>query len=192
MTGRSDGRTLAGQKIVAMTWIGDGGSSFPPACFTKWANFAAAQKAPFVLILKIIVGLSTPVRKQLPLENLADRAKGLWGGRLQSTSSSNGNDVVACTRLPNTVSVPGLGEGPILIEAKTHSCACVTRSTIPPKYVPKEVCALIVKRATRSRETKVFVERKLLEPGQEKLEEKTTRCSRETGSLRRIRRCRRP
>src|SRR2546430_6633177 len=57
-----------------MTWIGDGGSS--TGVFHEGLNFAATQKAPFVLILENnLWAYSTPVRKQVPLENLADRAK---------------------------------------------------------------------------------------------------------------------
>jgi len=62
--------------------------------FTKDWNFAAAQKAPFVLILEIILwAYSTPVRKQVPLENLADRPKA-YG---IDSYIVDGNDVVAFT-----------------------------------------------------------------------------------------------
>src|SRR5258705_5355649 len=74
MTGVAMAGRYLGQKIGAMTWIGDGGSS--TGGFHEGLNFAAPQKAPFVLILEDNLGAdSTPVRKQVPLENLADRAK---------------------------------------------------------------------------------------------------------------------
>src|SRR6266404_5329447 len=82
------GRYL-GQKIVAMTWIGDGGSS--TGVFHEGLNFAATQKAPFVLILENnLWAYSTPVRRQVPLENLADRAKA-YG---IASYIVDGNDVV--------------------------------------------------------------------------------------------------
>src|SRR5579884_842581 len=89
MTGVAIGARYLGQKIVAMTWIGDGGSS--TGVFHEGLNFAATQKAPFVLVLENnLWAYSTPVRRQVPLENLADRAKA-YG--IQSYIV-DGNDVV--------------------------------------------------------------------------------------------------
>jgi len=90
MAGVAIGSRYLGQKIVTMTWIGDGGSS--TGVFHGGLNFAATQKAPFVLILENNQwAYSTPVRRQVPLENLADRAKA-YG--IQSYIV-DGNDVVA-------------------------------------------------------------------------------------------------
>jgi len=50
MTGVAMAGRYLGQKTVAMTWIGDGGSS--TGVFHEGLNFAATQKAPFVLILE--------------------------------------------------------------------------------------------------------------------------------------------
>src|SRR2546427_4909053 len=69
MTGVALAGRYLGQEIVAMTWIGDGGSS--TGVFHEGLNFAATQKAPFVLILENnLWAYSTPVRRQVPLENL--------------------------------------------------------------------------------------------------------------------------
>src|SRR6201986_2035161 len=74
MTGVAMAGRYLGQKIVAMTWLGDGGSS--TGVFHEGLNFAATQKAPFVLILENNQwAYSTPVKRQVPIENLADRAK---------------------------------------------------------------------------------------------------------------------
>src|SRR5256886_4077387 len=90
MTGVAMAGRYLGQKIVTMTWIGDGGSS--TGVFHEGLNFAATQKAPFVLILENnLWAYSTPVRKQVPLENLADRAKA-YG---IDSYIVDGNDVVA-------------------------------------------------------------------------------------------------
>jgi TPP-dependent pyruvate/acetoin dehydrogenase alpha subunit len=129
------GRYL-GQKIVAMTWIGDGGSS--TGVFHEGLNFAATQKAPFVLILENnLWAYSTPVRRQVPLENLADRAKA-YGIHSYIV---DGNDVVAMYKTAKeAVDRARAGEGPILIEAKTFRRLGHAQHD-PAEYVPKEMRA---------------------------------------------------
>ena len=83
------GRYL-GQKIVTMTWIGDGGTS--TGVFHEGLNLAAVQKAPFVLIVENNRwAYSTPVEKQAALTDLADRARA-YGVK---SAIVDGNDVVA-------------------------------------------------------------------------------------------------
>src|SRR5262249_28757079 len=98
-------------------------------------NFAATQKAPFVLILENNQwAYSTPVRRQVPLENLADRAKA-YG--IQSYIV-DGNDVVAVyTTSKEAVDRARNGEGPILIEAKSFRRMGHAQHD-PAEYVPKE------------------------------------------------------
>jgi len=129
------GRYL-GQKIVAMTWIGDGGSS--TGVFHEGLNFAATQKAPFVLILENnLWAYSTPVRRQVPLENLADRAKA-YG---IASYIVDGNDVVTMYQTAKeAVDRARAGEGPILIEAKTFRRLGHAQHD-PAEYVPKEMRA---------------------------------------------------
>jgi pyruvate dehydrogenase E1 component alpha subunit/2-oxoisovalerate dehydrogenase E1 component alpha subunit len=129
------GRYL-GQKIVAMTWIGDGGSS--TGVFHEGLNFAATQKAPFVLILENnLWAYSTPVGKQVPLENLADRAKA-YG---IDSYVVDGNDVVAVyTIAKEAVERARAGRGPVLIEAKTFRRLGHAQHD-PAEYVPKEMRA---------------------------------------------------
>jgi len=129
------GRYL-GQKIVAMTWIGDGGSS--TGVFHEGLNFAAVQKAPFVLILENNQwAYSTPVKRQVPLENLADRAKA-YG---ISSYTVDGNDVVAVYRAAKeAVDRARNGAGPILIEVKTFRRLGHAQHD-PAEYVPKEMRA---------------------------------------------------
>ena len=50
MTGVAMAGRYLGQKIVAMTWIGDGGTS--TGAFHEGLNLAAVQKAPLVLIIE--------------------------------------------------------------------------------------------------------------------------------------------
>ena len=134
MTGVAMAGRYLGQKIVAMTWIGDGGSS--TGVFHEGLNFAAVQKAPFVLILENnLWAYSTPVPKQVPLENLADRAKA-YG--IQSYIV-DGNDVVAMySAAKQAVERARAGEGPILIEAKTFRRMGHAQHD-PAEYVPKEM-----------------------------------------------------
>src|ERR1700719_3395213 len=90
LTGVAMAGRYLGQKIVAMTWIGDGGSS--TGVFHEGLTFTGVQKGPFVLILENnLWAYSTPVCKQVQLENLADRAKA-YG---IESCIVDGNDVVA-------------------------------------------------------------------------------------------------
>jgi TPP-dependent pyruvate/acetoin dehydrogenase alpha subunit len=133
MAGVAIGSLYLGQKIVTMTWIGDGGSS--TGVFHEGLNFAATQKAPFVLIIENNQwAYSTPVRRQVPLENLADRAKA-YG--IQSYIV-DGNDVGAVyTTAKKAVDHARSGEGPILIEAKSFRRMGHAQHD-PAEYVPKE------------------------------------------------------
>jgi TPP-dependent pyruvate/acetoin dehydrogenase alpha subunit len=108
------GRYL-GQKIVAMTWIGDGGSS--TGAFHEGLNLAAVQKAPLVVILENNQwAYSTPVSHQVPLRDLADRARA-YG---IANAIVDGNDVAAMLQTTRkAVAQAREGQGPFLIEAKT-------------------------------------------------------------------------
>src|SRR5215468_697006 len=136
MTGVAMAGRYLGQKIVAMTWIGDGGSS--TGVFHEGLNFAATQKAPFVLVLENNQwAYSTPVRRQVPIENLADRAKA-YG---IASYIVDGNDVVAVySTAREAVERARAGEGPILIEAKTFRRLGHAQHD-PAEYVPKEMRA---------------------------------------------------
>jgi len=119
-----------------MTWIGDGGSS--TGVFHEGMNFAAVQQAPFVLVLENNQwAYSTPVKRQVPLENLADRAKA-YG---IPSYVVDGNDVVAVyTTAKEAVDRARNGEGPILIEVKTFRRLGHAQHD-PAEYVPKEMRA---------------------------------------------------
>jgi TPP-dependent pyruvate/acetoin dehydrogenase alpha subunit len=141
MTGVAMAGRYVGQKIVAMTWIGDGGSS--TGVFHEGLNLAASQKAALVLILENnLWAYSTPVRRQVPIENLADRAKA-YG---IPSYIVDGNDVVAVyTTAKEAVERARAGEGPILIEAKTFRRRGHAQHD-PAEYVPKDQRAYWEKR----------------------------------------------
>ena len=161
------GRYL-GQKIVAMTWIGDGGSS--TGVFHEGLNFAATQKAPFVLILENnLWAYSTPVRRQVPLENLADRAKA-YG---VASYVVDGNDVAEVySTAKEAVDRARAGDGPILIEAKTFRRLGHAQHD-PAEYVPKEMRAYWEARDPIERHEKFLMSEKLLDAnGKKEIEEK--------------------
>ena len=151
------GRYL-GQKIVTMTWIGDGGSS--TGVFHEGLNFAAVQRAPFVLILENNGwAYSTPVRRQVPLENLADRAKA-YG---IPSYIVDGNDVAAVySTSKEAVDRARAGEGPILIEAKTFRRMGHAQHDAAD-YVPAEMREYWEKRDPIARYEKLLIEKKLLD-----------------------------
>jgi TPP-dependent pyruvate/acetoin dehydrogenase alpha subunit len=131
MTGVAMAGRYLGQKIVAMTWIGDGGSS--TGAFHEGLNFAATQRAPFVLVLENNQwAYSTPVAQQAAVKNLADRALayGIPGHIV------DGNDVIAVyTAAKSAVDECRAGRGPVLIEAKTMRMKGHAQHD-PAEYVP--------------------------------------------------------
>ncbi len=134
MTGVAMAGRYLGQNIVAMTWIGDGGTS--TGAFHEGMNFAATQRAPFVCVVENNQwAYSTPVRRQVPIRNLADRARA-YG---ITSYIVDGNDVVAVYRVAKeAVDRCRAGEGPILIEAKTMRMKGHAQHD-PAEYVPREM-----------------------------------------------------
>ena len=168
MTGVAIGGRYLGQKIVTMTWIGDGGSS--TGVFHEGLNFAATQKAPFVLVLENNQwAYSTPVRRQVPVENLADRAKS-YG---IASYTIDGNDVVEVyTTAKEAVERARRGEGPILIEVKTFRRLGHAQHD-PAEYVPKEQRTYWENRDPISLYEKFLTDKKLLDAkGKKEIEDK--------------------
>jgi TPP-dependent pyruvate/acetoin dehydrogenase alpha subunit len=164
------GRYL-GQKIVTMTWIGDGGSS--TGVFHEGLNFAASQRAPFVLVLENNQwAYSTPVQRQVRLVNLADRAKA-YG---IVSYIVDGNDVVEVyTTSKEAVERARAGEGPILIEAKTFRRRGHAQHD-PAEYIPKEQREYWEKRDPIALYEAFLLKEKLLDAkSKREMEEKLTR-----------------
>ncbi len=134
MTGVAIAGRYLGQKIVAMTWIGDGGTS--TAAFHEGMNFAAVQKAPFVCVIENNQwAYSTPVKRQVPLRDLAERACA-YG---IASYIVDGNDVVAVYEASKeAVERCRAGDGPVIIEAKTMRMRGHAQHD-PAEYVPKEM-----------------------------------------------------
>src|SRR5271170_6526630 len=133
MTGIAMAGRYLGQKIVSMTWIGDGGTS--TGVFHEGLNFAAVQRAPFVLVVENNQwAYSTPVSRQVPIRNLAERAAA-YG---ISSSIADGNDVLAVYQAAKSaVDQCRAGRGPVLLEVKTMRMKGHAQHD-PAEYVPKE------------------------------------------------------
>lgn len=134
MAGVAIGGRYLGQNIVAMTWVGDGATS--TGAFHEGMNFAATQHAPLVLVVENNQwAYSTPVAKQVPIHDLADRAKA-YG---IASAIVDGNDVVAVYQTTKeAVDRCRKGEGPVLIESKTMRMKGHAQHD-PAEYVPKEM-----------------------------------------------------
>jgi|HubBroStandDraft_6_1064221.scaffolds.fasta_scaffold00378_2 TPP-dependent pyruvate/acetoin dehydrogenase alpha subunit len=134
MTGVAMAGRYLGQNIVSMTWIGDGGSS--TGAFHEGLGLAAAQKAPFVLIIENNQwAYSTPVSRQVPVKNLASRAVA-YG---IESAIVDGNDVMAVYEAAKeAVNECRAGRGPRVIEVKTMRMKGHAQHD-PAEYVPPEM-----------------------------------------------------
>ena len=121
---------------VAMTYVGDGGST--AGLWHESLNMAGLYQAPYVLIVENNqYAYSTHVSQQMPIENIADRA----AGYNIPSEIVDGNDVEAVYQATCVaVERARQGGGPSLIETKTmrmmghaiHDGA---------EYVPRELLA---------------------------------------------------
>ena len=119
--------------LVAMTYIGDGGTSTGP--FHEGMNLAGVQKLPLVVVAENNGwAYSTPLRKQTAAASLADRATA-YGIPAESV---DGNDVLAvhaaCRR---AVERARGGGGPTLVEAVTYRIKGHAEHD-NQEYVPKQ------------------------------------------------------
>ena len=109
------GARLKGERIVAMTYIGDGGTS--TGAFHEGLNFAAVQKLPLVLIAEDNkYAYSTPIRQQMAIGRIDQRA-GSYG---IASEFVDGNDILAVyDAAKRGVDRARRGEGPTLIGVDT-------------------------------------------------------------------------
>jgi TPP-dependent pyruvate/acetoin dehydrogenase alpha subunit len=103
-------------RSVAMTYIGDGGTS--TGAFHEGLNFAAVQRLPLVVIAENNGwAYSTPFRKQTAAKSLADRAAA-YGIPGVTVDGNDVEEVYAAARA--SVERARAGEGPTLVEARTY------------------------------------------------------------------------
>ena len=116
MAGIALGARMKQQDIVAVAYIGDGGMS--TGAFHEGLNFAAVQKLPLIVVAEYNhYAYSTPTNLQTAVVNLADKAAGYGIPGL----IVDGNDIVACYEtMKKAADWARLGEGAVLIEAKTY------------------------------------------------------------------------
>jgi TPP-dependent pyruvate/acetoin dehydrogenase alpha subunit len=132
------GIALAGRmqkkNLVALTYIGDGGTS--TGDFHEGLNFAAVLNVPFVLIAEHNgYAYSTPAAKQMRIKNIVTRAAayGVAGEMV------DGNDVLAVYEATKrALDRARAGGGPSLIEAKTFRMKGHAEHD-DAGYVPKEL-----------------------------------------------------
>jgi TPP-dependent pyruvate/acetoin dehydrogenase alpha subunit len=156
MTGVAMAGRYLGQQIVALTWIGDGGTS--TGAFHEGMNLAAVQRAPLVVVLENNQwAYSTPVSRQAPIRDFADRGRAY--GIVSYTV--DGNDLVAVLGVAReAVARARGGEGPVLIEAKTMRMLGHAQHD-PAEYVPREMFAYWKARDPLNRYEKYLHEHKL-------------------------------
>ena len=121
---------LKGNKQVALTYIGDGGTSHGE--FHEGLNFAAVYNAPMIVIVQNNqYAISTPRARQTKSETIAQKAiaYGIPGVQV------DGNDVLAMYQAVKEAKERALkGEGPTLIEAYTYRLGPHTTSDDPSIY----------------------------------------------------------
>lgn len=133
MAGVALAARLQKKDLVAMTYIGDGGTS--TGDFHEGLNLAAVLNVPFVLIAENNGwAYSTPTSKQMRISNIVTRASsyGIAGEMV------DGNDVLAVYEATRrAVEQARSGGGPTLIEAKTFRMKGHAEHD-DAGYVPKE------------------------------------------------------
>jgi TPP-dependent pyruvate/acetoin dehydrogenase alpha subunit len=124
---------MQGKNLVALTYIGDGGTS--TGDFHEGLNLAAVLQVPFVLIAENNGwAYSTPTAKQMRIKNISIRAAayGIPG------ETVDGNDVLAVYEVTKrAVERARAGGGPTLIESKTFRMKGHAEHD-DAGYVPKE------------------------------------------------------
>jgi TPP-dependent pyruvate/acetoin dehydrogenase alpha subunit len=133
LAGAALAERMQGRPTVALTWIGDGGTS--TGAFHEGLNFACVQKVPLVVIAENNKwAYSTPTSRQMANTRIVDRAAayGCFG------DSVDGNDVLAVYEVTRkAIARARAGEGPTLIEADTMRMRGHAEHD-DMKYVPAE------------------------------------------------------
>lgn len=134
MTGIALAAKRRGEPVVAVTWIGDGGTS--TGDFHEGINMAAVLNVPLVLIVENNgYAYSTPVRMQTRVSDLVVKADG-YGIPGEVV---DGNDVLAVyDAAKRATDRARAGEGPMLLEMKTFRMKGHAEHD-DAKYVPPEL-----------------------------------------------------
>jgi TPP-dependent pyruvate/acetoin dehydrogenase alpha subunit len=149
MAGVALAAKLRREDRVALTWIGDGGTS--TGAFYEGMNLAAVWKLPLIVVAEDNrYAYSTPVARQMAVDTIADKAAGLgiFGETL------DGNDVLAVYDAVRAARARAVaGEGPSLLEVKTYRMKGHAEHDVQA-YVPDgEIAAWAAKDPVRRYET---------------------------------------
>ena len=122
------------QNAVAIVYFGEGATS--KGDFHEAANFAGVHRLPCIFFCENNeYAISVPVRLQMAIQNVADRAAGYGFPGVVV----DGNDVVAVyAETAAAVERARAGEGPTLIEAKTTRLLPHTSEDDDRRYRPRE------------------------------------------------------
>src|SRR5512141_1769296 len=122
---------------VAMSSMGEGSAN--QGDVHEGLNFAGIHKLPFILVIENNgYAISVPASKQLPIENVADRASG-YG---MPGVVVDGSDVLECYRAAKVaVDRARAGEGSTLIEAKVIRLTAHSSDDQQTKYRPEQELA---------------------------------------------------
>lgn len=134
MTGIAMAERMKGGDAIAMTFIGDGGTS--TGDFHEGVNLAAVQDAPLVLVVENNgYAYSTPTRMQTRPDDLVTKADG-YGIPAEVV---DGNDVLAVyDAAKRAVDRARSGGGPVMLEMKTFRMKGHAEHD-DAKYVPREL-----------------------------------------------------
>ena len=157
LAGAAIAERMKGKKSVALTWIGDGGTS--TGAFHEGFNLACVQRAALVVVVENNKwAYSTPISRQMVNTQIADRAQGYGcpGERV------DGNDVLAVYDVTrNAVERARQGLGPTLIEVDTMRMRGHAEHD-DMKYVPREMVEEWAKKDPIARYEQWLVTRGLL------------------------------
>lgn len=152
------------KKEVAVTFIGDGGTSHGE--FYEGLNFGAAFDVPMVIVVQNNqYAISTPRHKATKAETLAQKAiaAGIKGIQV------DGNDILAMyVATKAAIDHARSGKGPVLIEAVTYRLGPHTTSDDPTLYRKNEEVAEWEAKDPLIRFKKYMMDKKLLTEAKDK------------------------
>ncbi|GAB1430126.1 thiamine pyrophosphate-dependent dehydrogenase E1 component subunit alpha [Ignavibacteria bacterium] len=148
---------MRGENIVAMTYIGDGGSQTGE--FHEGINFAAVQKLPLVLIIENNqYAYSSPNSVEFACEKLSDRALG-YGCRGETI---DGTDIeLVYERCAVAIEHARNGGGPSIIETRTMRMRGHAEHD-DFSYVPKEMLEYWQRRDPVERYEQALISKKIM------------------------------
>jgi pyruvate dehydrogenase E1 component alpha subunit len=160
---------ILGKDEVALTYIGDGGTS--EGEFHEALNFAAVFKAPVVFFIQNNhYAISVPRHKQTISETLAQKAVAYGMPGIQI----DGNDILAVyAATKEAVDRARSGGGPTLIEAETYRLGPHTTSDDPTIYREDAEVEIWLKKDPLIRTKKYLIDKGIWSEEQDELQTET-------------------